>query len=663
MPAPPTDPPADVAFTQITAGKGHACGLRENAAALCWGGNSNDGRLDAPAQTAFRQISAGQHFTCALRQDAAIVCWGRNSAGQTSPPKGAFSEIAAGSGHACAIPLPQGSPPKLLCWGAGFPSGAETLSLDAPISDIQSGSGFTCGLTPQADMACLRINQRLTEITPGPFTQLAAGIHHICALRQDGGAFCQGKNDEYQATPPPTKFTQIAAGLYHSCGVTQAAALECWGSAVPGAPGERLTAPDGEFAAIAIGSQNSCALRANGRAVCWRALRYMRRAASETPNIPHGVYIAFGGAKFNSPVDIFPWPSGGLAIADRAGAIAVHHDRPDAPPPRTILDLADRAVVCCESGSSLLSATLDPQFQDFPFLYVWYRTLSNNALSEGAPGFVGRLARFRVENDAALATSELPILDVHLPINVQTDGAVRFGPDGMLYLGIGDNGKKNLSQALDNLQGKIIRIDVRGANTERPYRIPPDNPFVGAPGAHPEIWAYGLRNPWRMDFDPQNPDRIFVADVGGSNWEEVSIATAGANLGWPLCEGPQCIPETDIAALTPPALAYGRNVGCAVIGGIAVPWLDDAFIFSDLCARRIWLMERADAQEKSPADAQDGAQKWRMREIADLVDAARNIVAFGAGDDGSVYILAHDNPILRLDPSFADHLLDAPPAE
>ena len=203
-------------------------------------------------------------------------------------------------------------------------------------------------------------------------------------------------------------------------------------------------------------------------------------------------------------MDIFQWPSGGFAIADREGVIAVHHDQPNAPPPRTILDLTARAVVCCENGSSLLSAALDPQFQDFPFLYVWYRTLAPNALGEGEPSFVGRLARFRVENDSALA---------------------------------------------------------------------------------------------------------------------------------------------------PPAVAYPRTVGCAIIGGVAVPWLNNGFIFSDLCARRVWLMERAAAQE------------WRMREIVDLVDAVRSVLAFGHGENGSVYILAYDNPILRLDPSLADHLPDAPASE
>ncbi len=429
----------------------------------------------------------------------------------------------------------------------------------------------------------------------------------------------------------------------------------------------RLAAPDGEFAAISIGWQNSCALRPNGRAACWRAPDYLRRAASETANLPNGVSLAFGGAKFNSPVDIFQWPSGGFAIADREGVIALHHDQPNAPPPRTILDLADRAVVCCERGSSLLSAALDPQFQDFPFLYVWYRTLAPNALGDGEPGFIGRLARFRVENDLPLIRSELPILDVHLPINVQVGGDVHFGEDGMLYLGIGDNGQKDDAQSLTHLRSKIIRIDVRGATADQPYRIPPDNPFVNTPGALPEIWAYGLRNPWRMDFDPQNPDSLFVADVGGANWEEVSIATAGANLGWNLCESNDCAPGTDLAALAPPAVAYPRTVGCAIIGGVVVPWLNNGFIFSDLCARRVWLMERADARDSPPAGAQDSeqysSQGWRMREIADLVDATRSILAFGSGENGGVYILSYDNPILRLDPSLADHLPDAPADE
>ena len=643
-PANPLTPPENVPFTQVSMGKTHVCALRENGAALCWGGDPQDaGSLDAPAQTAFTQISAGRHFTCGLRQDATIACWGINSDGQSSPPQGAFSEIAAGSNHACAIPMPQRAPPELICWGSQFPNGAETLPLDTPISDILLGGGF-CGLTSQSDMACLSIGDRATEITPGPFTQLAAGVEHFCALRADGSAFCQGQNDSMQASPPPaTKFVQIAAGRYHSCGVTQARALECWGSGRPGAAGERLNAPDGEFTVVSIGWEISCALRPDGRAACWHTPRYL--PPSETANLPDGVSHAFGGAKFNTPVDLFTWQSGGIAVVEREGVIAVHHDRPDAPPPQIVLDLTD-AVVCCSTESGMLSAAPDPQFQDFPFLYVWYTTLADNDLGEGMPGYVSRLARFRVENGAALRRSELAILEVRLPNHWHLGGAVRFGADGMLYLGIGDNLTPDNAQALNKLQGKIIRIDVRGANADQPYRIPPDNPFADNPGARPEIWAYGMRNPWRMAFDPANPANLFVADVGDSSSEEVSIAVAGANLGYPLCEGDICRRRVGDADLTPPAIAYGRDRGCVIIGGVTVPWLDDKFIFGDLCSRRVWTL------------AGDPASGWRMRELADLSDVVRNILAFGAGNDGGVYILSYDNPILRLDPSLADNLPD-----
>ena len=491
-------------------------------------------------------------------------------------------------------------------------------------------------------MACLSIANRATEITTGPFTQLAVGIDHICALRQDGSASCQGNNQLWQSSPPSTKFAQIAAGWHHSCGITRANLIECWGSGQAGSPGERLAAPDGEFAALAIGWRNSCALRPSGRAVCWRTPDHLPPTDDRLPR--GGVSLAFGGAQFDEPVDIFPWQNGGLAIVHRKGIITIHHDDPHAPPSQTILDISD-SVVCCNSENGMLSATLDPQFQDFPFLYIWYKTVkdADNVLGEGAPGYgrfqIGRLARFRVERGAALKNSELPILEVPLPNHWHLGGAVRFGADGMLYLGIGENGMPANAQSLNNLRGKIIRIDIRGANPDQPYRIPPDNPFAHTPDARPEIWAYGLRNPWRMAFHPANPASLFIADVGAQTKEEVSIATAGANLGWPLCEGDICR-DYDLAAnLTPPAVAYGRDIGCAVIGGVTVPWLDHQFIFGDLCSRRVWLL------------AGDQASGWHMREIADLSDHARNILAFGAGRDDIVYILSYDKPILRLHPN------------
>ena len=498
-------------------------------------------------------------------------------------------------------------------------------------------------------MACLSIERRLTEITHGPFSSLGVGLHHVCALREDGGAFCQGSNDHFQATPPSTKFDQIAAGWRHACGITSASRIECWGSGRAGTPGERLAAPDGEFTALTIAWRRNCALRPNRHAVCWHTPDYLPSIpVPEIANLSDSVSLAFGGAEFNAPVDIFPWPSGGLAVVDREGVIAAHHDVPNAPPPQSILDLTED-VVCCLGQNGILSAALDPQFDEFPFLYVWYSAAADNATNEETPGYVGRLSRFRVKRGAAIMNSELVIIEAHMPTQSHMGGAIRFGADGMLYLGIGDDGTPPNSQALDKLSGKIIRIDARGATADHPYRIPPDNPFAATPGARPEIWAYGLRNPWRMAFDPANPANLFVADVGESTHEEVSIAVAGANLGWPLCEANTCQESLDAAAvanLTSPVVTYDRDVGCAIIGGVTVPWLANGFIFSDLCSRRVWLLER----DSTP----DNAQAWRMREIADLSESARNIIAFGVGADGSVYALPRTGAILRLYPDLGE---------
>ena len=230
----------------------------------------------------------------------------------------------------------------------------------------------------------------------------------------------------------------------------------------------------------------------------------------------------------------------------------------------------------------------------------------------------------------------------------------------MLYLslGVGDGSASANAQSLTELRGKIIRIDIRGATPAQPYQIPPDNPFANNPSARPEIWAYGLRSPWRMDFDPTNPNRIFVADVGESTKEEVSIATPGANLGWPLCEADICqesLPPSLAATLTPPVVAYGRDQGCAVIGGIAVPWLDNQFIFGDFCSRRLWLLERDAPPDDASGNAQDtpsdDAHPWRMRQIADLFAPVRFLYSFGLATDGSVYVLARESPILRLHPA------------
>ncbi len=625
--------PDDVPFTQITAGKYHACGLQADGRALCWGYNISDSLKIPGGNLTLSQISAGLNFTCALRVNGAIACWGQNDEGQALPPAGSFAEIAAGRDHACAL-----SDGALICWGKGFPDGTETVQEIPLLSAIQAGAGFTCGLTPDADMACWNNVDRELAITSGPFADIGTGLHHACAIRVDGSVFCSEEDQErhsQRSRPPPTKFTQTSGGWYHTCGITEASDIECWGSGVPGAPGERLSAPEGKFTAISIGWRNSCALRPNGHAVCWRQQPDIIEQVEQLAKT-QGIDLtqAFGGVKFEQPTDIFPWTSGRLAVVERKGTIASYFDEPNAAPPQTIIDLTDKTVSDrLESG--MLSAALDPQFEEFPFLYVYYNTLEEHEDNIDTPGMVGRLARFRVEDGQAVRDSALTILDVPQPGPWHYGGAIRFGADGMLYLGIGDNFSHEKAQSLNTLLGKIIRIDIRGAASKQPYRTPPDNPFAANPEARPEIWAYGLRNPWRMDFAPDG--RLFIADLGEERQEEVSLASAGANLGWPMCEGNLCEEgvEADADGLTAPIFTYGREYGCAIIGGVTVPWLNNGFVFGDYCSGRVWLLE------------QDEREGWRARLLATM---GRNIISFGIGADGTVYALIARKPVTRLQP-------------
>ena len=598
----------------------HACGLQADGSALCWG-NSINGSLNVPVDLAFRQISAGLNFTCGLRIDHSIACWGENDVGQSSPPNDRFSEIAAGRDHVCA--LDDGA---LICWGRNFPNGPLTIQGIPLLSAIQAGFGFTCGLTPNSDMACWHNGAGELAIIPGPFTKLAAGLHHACAIKSDASVFCIEKYKNIYgglSYPPPTKFVQISGGWHHACGITEASDIECWGSGEFGAPGERLSAPEGKFTSISIGWRNSCALTPGGYATCWRQPNFQN--PSELPE-------AFGGVEFEQPLELFPLPDGRLAIVERKGTIAAYSDEPNDAPPKTILDLTDQTM-CCRHDNGILSVALDPQFEEFPFLYVYYRTLSNYAYGENEQELTARLARFRVKGGRAIRDSELIILEVAQPKIYHYGGAIRFGVDGMLYLGVGYNTISHTPQSLDTLLGKILRIDVRGATPNQPYRIPPDNPFVDNPNARPEIWAYGLRNPWRMDFAPDG--RMFIADVGSRTQEEISLAAAGANLGFPICEGNICKEgvEADADGLTAPIYTYGREDGCAVIGGVTAPSLNNGFLFGDHCNGRVWLLE------------QDEGKGWRARIVA---QAHRQILSFGIGADGTVYALSKYNPIMRL---------------
>ncbi|MBM4438546.1 MAG: PQQ-dependent sugar dehydrogenase [Actinobacteria bacterium] len=282
-------------------------------------------------------------------------------------------------------------------------------------------------------------------------------------------------------------------------------------------------------------------------------------------------------------------------VVEKAGTIRLLRDGVPASPP--FLDITDR-VGSNASEQGLLGLAFHPQFRTNGRFFVNYTDVRGDTV----------VAAFRVSADdpnQADPESERRILFVDQPFANHNGGMLAFGPDGMLYIGLGDGGSagdpRRNAQNLGTLLGKMLRIDVDAASG---YRVPPDNPFVGRAGARGEIWAYGLRNPWRYAFDRLTGD-LYIADVGQNAYEEIHVELAprrgGQNYGWPLMEGAHCYPEfagCDRRGLEPPVAEYHHDDGCSVTGGYvyrgtAQPALVGTYVFGDYCSGRIWTLTRA----------------------------------------------------------------------
>ena len=264
--------------------------------------------------------------------------------------------------------------------------------------------------------------------------------------------------------------------------------------------------------------------------------------------------------------------------------------------PQPFLDLSGSVVVGAEQG--LLGLAFHPDFGQNGRLFVDYTDLNGDTVVAeytAAPG--GR----------ADPASARQILFIDQPHEFHNGGGLAFGPDGYLYIGVGDGGWPNdvvgTGQNTDTLFGSILRIDVDRSDVDRPYGIPPDNPFAHG-GGRPEIWDYGLRNPWRFAFDAATGD-LFIADVGQVTHEEIDRHPAsqpgGLNFGWSVMEGLHCFEadSCDNAGMTMPLLEYGgrrlKTGNCAIIGGPvyrgdALPMLDGRLLFGDFCSGRIWTL-------------------------------------------------------------------------
>jgi glucose/arabinose dehydrogenase len=327
--------------------------------------------------------------------------------------------------------------------------------------------------------------------------------------------------------------------------------------------------------------------------------------------------------------------SGRLFLTTRAGRIRVFREGALAPEP--FLDIADLVE---DDGleQGLLGLAFAPDFAQSGVLYVNYTAV------EGGRTVVARL-RVTAGGERADPASLEEVLTFAQPAANHNGGHVAFGPDGFLYVGTGDGGGRDdqfgHAQDLGSLLGKLLRLDVAVASS---YAVPPDNPFVGTASARPEIWAYGLRNPWCFAFDRATGD-LYIADVGQNAFEEVNFQAAGSgggeNYGWSRLEGFHCFRPRggcDATGTVLPVAEYGHDLGCSVTGGYVYrgqrePRLTGIYLFGDFCSGRIFGLRR------TPAGT---------FELGPLYPGPVALASFGEDEQGEVYAVDLQGEVFRL---------------
>ncbi len=312
-----------------------------------------------------------------------------------------------------------------------------------------------------------------------------------------------------------------------------------------------------------------------------------------------------------------------LFVVEQKGRIRIVQNGVLLPTP--FLDIRDRVSCCAELG--LFSVAFPPNYATKHHFYVMYTNKPGNTV----------VSRFSDGTDPNVAdkSSEEYVFTVDQPTASHNGGQLAFSPqDGYLYIGMGDGGPggdpNNRAQNPLEPFGKILRIDVESGVT--PYAVPASNPFVGNPAYLPEIWAMGLRNPWRFSFDRLNAD-LYIGDVGQELYEEVNyqpaVSTGGQNYGWRIMEGEHCYGAAtcDMTGLTLPIHTYDHSEGCSVTGGVVYrgalePRLQGVYIYGDFCSGRIWGLQRAGAGWTNQLLHQQGV--W--------------LTSFGEDEQGEVYL-------------------------
>jgi glucose/arabinose dehydrogenase len=327
-----------------------------------------------------------------------------------------------------------------------------------------------------------------------------------------------------------------------------------------------------------------------------------------------------------------------LYVAEQGGRVRVVRGGQVQPTP--FLDISGRIASGGERG--LLGLAFHPQFASNRRFFVNYTDRAGDT----------HVAEFRAASpDAADPATERTLLFVEQPFANHNGGGLAFDASGRLLIGLGDGGSGGdplgNGQSLDTLLGKILRIDV---DAGEPYGIPSDNPFRSTAGARPEIWSFGLRNPFRFAVDPPTGD-LYVADVGQNRVEEIDVGLGsrggGENYGWNVLEGSECYSPPsgcDRAGLTPPVYEYRQPEGCSVIGGVVyrgcrMPDLAGTYFFGDFCSGFVRSFRLAGGQASDVRDWTGGLRG---------VDSP---AAFGRDSDGELYVVDYDGEVYRLEPA------------
>ncbi len=359
------------------------------------------------------------------------------------------------------------------------------------------------------------------------------------------------------------------------------------------------------------------------------------------PPPPYFTPRAFSKLQFKNPLEMVVAPdSDRWYVVEQAGKIFSFPNRQDCEHADLFLDIREQIRTLPADGviGDTYGLAFHPKFAENHYCYICYVVMGkpgDKPLPNGS-----RVSRFRVKGDPPRCDPASEEILITWLGGGHNGGSLKFGPDGYLYISTGDGASPTPPDPLDtgqdisDLLSSILRIDVDHPSEGRPYSIPADNPFVKEPKARGEVWAYGLRNPWRMSFDRQTGE-LWVGDVGWERWEMIDRIQKGGNYGWSIVEGPQSVhPEgkRGPTPIIPPNFYFPHSEGCSITGGFVyrgkrLPQLIGTYICGDWETRRVW------------GTKFEGDRVVSHRELANY---GPRIVAFGEGHDGELYILDYD---------------------